>query len=99
MVLLYPKRLLDRLDTVTPSDCSSNGTIEVIDVTGGSTFEWSSGQTSQNLTNVGVGSYVLEATGGNGCNSYLMTNVPAAQPEYTEICLVTVDTTTNTNRF
>ncbi len=97
LLLSNPNGPVIVLDTVTPSDCSNNGTIEVIDVTGGSTFVWSSGQTTQNLTNVGVGTYVLQATGGNGCNSYLTTDVPAAQPDYVEICLVTVDTTTNTN--
>lgn len=85
------------LDTVTPSDCSNNGTVDVIDVNGGSTFTWSNGATTQNLSNVGPGTYILDAMDANSCITVFTTSVPAAQPEAVDICLVTVDTNTNTN--
>jgi hypothetical protein len=84
------------LDTITPSDCSNNGTVDVIDISGSATYSWSNGASTQNLTNVAPGNYILEATSG-GCVTMFEADVPAAMPEAVEICLVTVDTLSNTN--
>ncbi len=57
--------------TTNPTCGNSNGSINVT-VTGGTspyTYLWSNGQTTQNITGVGAGSYVLTVTDGNGCDN------------------------------
>ena len=86
------------VDTVLASDCSNNGSVNVTNISAdASSYLWSNGSGSEDLANVGPGTYVLQTTGNNGCVSLISVDVSAAQPEFTEICLVTVDTTTNTN--
>jgi hypothetical protein len=61
------------------------------------TFVWSNGASTQNISGLAPGIYVVEATGANGCTTVLSAQVDAALPIAVDICLVTVDTNTNTN--
>lgn len=58
------------LFTITDASCGgSNGSAQV-NVSGGSgglTWSWSGGQSSQNITNVPAGTYTVTATDGSGC--------------------------------
>jgi hypothetical protein len=86
------------IDTIIASDCNNNGSVQIVDVSNNvQSYQWSNGQTTQDLTNVGTGNYIVEATGLNGCVSVLSAEVEASLPIAASICLVTVDTSTNTN--
>lgn len=60
-------------------------------------YDWSNSTNSQDLTGVLPGTYVVEVTGGNGCSSYANYVVAETQPDQTTICMVDVDTNTQTN--
>lgn len=86
------------VDTIIASDCSNNGSIDIIDVSNNVvSYEWNNGITTQDLSNVGTGAYTVEATAANGCVSVLSAEVDATLPIAATVCLVTVDTSTNTN--
>ncbi len=58
------------IDTLTFTDetCSqSNGTIDATTSPAGLTFLWSNGATTEDLTNLAAGTYVLTATDASGC--------------------------------
>lgn len=86
------------VDTIIASDCSNNGSIDIIDVSNNVVaYEWNNGMTTQDLSNIGTGIYTVEATAANGCVSVLSAEVDATLPIAATVCLVTVDTSTNTN--
>lgn len=86
------------IDTVIASSCANDGAIELVNVANNAqTFVWNNGATTQNISGLAPGIYVVEATGSNGCTTMLSAQVEAALPEAVDICLVTVDTNTNTN--
>jgi hypothetical protein len=62
----------------TPSTCGlENGSINA-SVTGGGTpynFEWSNGATTEDLSNISGGTYILTVTDANGCTSSLSVDV------------------------
>ena len=67
--------------SLVPALCfdSENGGVQ-INPNGGVgnfTFEWSNDQMTQNLTNVGVGTYTLTVTDGNGCKAIESVQVTA----------------------
>lgn len=57
----------------TNTSCTANtGTVTLATVSGGPapfSFDWNTGETTQNLTNVGVGVYTVIITDDNGCTS------------------------------
>ncbi len=56
--------------TITDASCGgSNGSaqVNVFGGSGGLTWSWSGGQSSQNITNVPAGTYTVTATDGSGC--------------------------------
>ncbi len=86
------------IDTIIPSSCSNDGQIQLTVISGNPTnYEWTNGATSQNITNLAPGHYSVSVTGASGCITVLGGTVESTLPEAVEICLVTVDTTTNTN--
>ncbi|HLP55308.1 MAG TPA: T9SS type A sorting domain-containing protein [Fluviicola sp.] len=86
------------IDTIIASSCANDGAIELVNIgNNAQTFLWSNGATTQNISGLAPGLYVVEATSGNGCTTMLSAQVEAALPEAIDICLVTVDTSTNTN--
>lgn len=86
------------IDTIVPSSCIGDGYIELLDAFGDvQEYAWSTGETTQGIYNLEPGTYMAIATGSNGCSTVLSATVEPTQPEAVEICLVTVDTLTNTN--
>ena len=90
--------------SVTPSGGCGGSAQGSIDLTpsGGTTpysYIWSNGATSQDLSNLGPGTYSVVVTGGNGCSSADTINIVNASGNTNpEICIVTVDSFTNTNK-
>ncbi|ASS50654.1 MAG: hypothetical protein A3D31_13915 [Candidatus Fluviicola riflensis] len=86
------------IDTIIASSCANDGSIELVNISNNAqTFLWSNGAITQNISGLAPGIYVVEATAGNGCTTMLSAQVEAALPEAVDVCLVTVDTNTNTN--
>ena len=87
-------------DSTVTGTC--NGTLSSIYIStiGGQqpfTYNWSDGSTNQDLSGVVPGSYTVEVTGNNGCSSFANFVVEETQPEQVSICVVGVDTLTETN--
>lgn len=86
------------VDTIITSSCSNDGQIQLINVGNNAvSFLWSNAQTTMNLSNLPSGDYSLQASDANGCVSSSFYTVDATLPQNVEICLITVDTSTNTN--
>ncbi len=87
------------VDSIVSPDCSlSNGAI-YITATGsvGMTFNWNSGTyTTEDITSVDAGNYILTITDGS-CTSGYVVNLPSRTPDVTQICLATVDSATGNN--
>ncbi|MBK9191533.1 MAG: PKD domain-containing protein [Crocinitomicaceae bacterium] len=87
-------------DSISDPTCSGDLSAIYISTIGGDapfTYSWSNGSTSQDLTGVIPGEYSVEVEGNDGCSSFMIFNVEMSAPEETNICMVTVDTTTNSN--
>lgn len=86
------------IDTIIPSSCSNDGQIQLTVISGNPTdYLWTNGATTQNITNLAPGSYAVSVTGASGCITVLGGTVESTLPDPVDICLVTVDSTTNTN--
>ena len=86
------------VDNIISASCNQQGSVYV-SVSGGSgaySYNWSDGQTSQNLINVDPGYYWLTVSDGN-CVTNLQTEVSLIYPQEQPICVVTVDPETNKN--
>ncbi|MBL7899302.1 MAG: SprB repeat-containing protein, partial [Crocinitomicaceae bacterium] len=87
-------------DSISDPTCSGDLSAIYISTIGGDapfTYTWSNGTTSQDLTGVIPGEYSVEVEGNDGCSSFMIFNVEMSAPDETNICMVTVDTTTNSN--
>ena len=86
------------IDTIINSSCAGDGSIELSNVSGNAQdFTWSNGATTQDISGIGSGTYIVQAAGSNACVTVLSAVVGSTQPEPVDICLLTVDTMTNTN--
>jgi PKD repeat protein len=88
------------LDSLADPTCSGDLSAIYISTIGGVgpfDFTWSNGTTSQDLTGVLPGEYFVEVEGSNGCSSFMHFDVEMSAPDQTNICIVTVDTITNSN--
>lgn len=86
------------VDTVINATCAADGQIQTSVVSGTPlSYLWSNGETTASITNLAAGTYSCEVTGASGCIFTLSATVSTVLPESSEICLVTVDTITNTN--
>jgi hypothetical protein len=86
------------IDTIIPSSCSGDGQIQLTVIAGNPTdYLWTNGAITQNITNLDPGFYSVSVTGTSGCVTVLGGTVESTLPDPIEICLVTVDSTTNTN--
>ncbi|MFN5182398.1 MAG: T9SS type A sorting domain-containing protein [Bacteroidota bacterium] len=79
---------------------NANGSIDLT-VTGNSIpylFQWSNGAITEDLSNLSPGTYSVLVTGNDGCSNLDTVSVADASGNtLPDICLVTVDTATNTN--
>jgi hypothetical protein len=86
------------IDTIIPSSCSGDGQIQLAVISGNpSDYLWTTGATTQNITNLTPGFYSVSVTGASGCITVLGGTVGSTLPDPIDICMVTVDSTTNTN--
>jgi photosystem II stability/assembly factor-like uncharacterized protein len=86
------------LESIVTNDCeATTGSAFVFALRLDNTFLWSDNSTDEDLINVPGGIYTLEVTNGDGCKSYLSAAIVPQQPQGVEICIVSVDETTNTN--
>jgi len=88
------------VDSTFTGTCNGDLSDIYISTVGGQqpfTFSWSDGSSSQNLLDVLPGEYTVQIEGTNGCSSFASFNVAESQPSQTSICMVDVDTLTNTN--
>ena len=58
---------------------------------------WSNGATTEDVSNLSPGSYQVTVFQSNGCSAVSNWTIENKAPSKPEICIVTVDTTTNTN--
>lgn len=87
-------------DSTVTGTCNGTLSSVYISTIGGQqpfTFNWSDGSTNQDLSGVVPGNYTVEVTGNNGCSSFANYVVEETQPEQVSICVVGVDTLTETN--
>lgn len=86
------------IDTIIPSSCANDGQIELTVISGNpQTYAWTNGAATQNITDLAPGHYSVTVTGASGCMTVLGGTVGSTLPEPVEVCLVTVDETTNKN--
>jgi PKD repeat protein len=60
-------------------------------------YSWSNGDSNEDLIDVFPGEYSVEISSSNGCSSYQFFKVEQSLPSQTDICMVDVDSLTNTN--
>lgn len=89
------------LDSISGTGCVNNLSSVYIRVLNGNapyTYLWSNGATTQDLLNVGLGTYSVVVTGSNGCQGIGLFSITKDSPLLQPICMVTVDTLTGTNQ-
>lgn len=92
-----PIIVLDSMNTGTCDGDLSDIYIKTIGGQGPFGYNWSDGSTNQDLIDVNPGQYSVEVTSANGCSSYQFYTVEETTPDKVEICMIDVDSITNTN--
>lgn len=87
------------INSITPASCLNDGevTISIQSDFVITSVLWSNGETTENISALSPGYYSVEVTDENGCVGMAGAEVNSLVPEFIPICLVTVDTLTNTN--
>lgn len=87
------------IDTVAGVNCGGSGFVLLspLDPSSIGGYLWNTGSTTQNLTNVTAGNYGVVVTDTSGCKSVLIAPVTPVLPPIKPICLVTVDSLSNSN--
>jgi hypothetical protein len=92
------------LDSVGALNCGTGGAAIYVTAMSSSnplTYAWTNGSASYStadITGITGGTYTLTVTDINGCQAFKVVEVAEQQPESNPICLVTVDTTSFTNK-
>ncbi len=87
------------IDNISNTGCAGTDGSIFLTVTGGSTpydFMWSNGDTTEDLTGVGPGSYTLTVTDSAGCQAVIDTTIGTTIPQV-PICVVSVDSSSEHN--
>jgi hypothetical protein len=87
------------LQSVTSATCDNDGAINV-EISTNNTLTsrvWSNSATTEDISSLSPGYYTLTVEDNLGCQANFGTEVYPAYPEINEICMVSVDTNTNTN--
>src|SRR5690554_713779 len=90
-------------DLVYPVCGKNNGSISLVEVypTAGeeiTSYLWSNGEETRNIDGLSPGEYTVTLTQSDGCSGFYKFDLERIKYDYTpEICIVTVDTATNTN--
>lgn len=93
------------VDSISSINCSTGGNyISTINYSPGSsgpfTYLWTPGNyTTPDISNVPAGFYTLMTTGNGNCKTFTTVNIQDQAMQLNPICIVTVDTTTQTNQL
>lgn len=87
------------VDSIENTVCSSTGAIYVTasSMSGIAGYSWLDGSTDEDRTGLDIGYYALEVTDNDGCSSWISAMVETGFVTPVPVCMVTVDTSTNTN--
>ncbi len=87
------------VDTIAAANCGSSGYVLLVPMDSASIsgYNWSTGNTTQNISGLNPGNYGVVVTDTAGCKSVLIAPVNPVLPPIKPICLVTVDTLSNEN--
>jgi PKD repeat protein len=88
------------VNSITTASCNNDGAID-LNITSGeaiNSITWSNLETTEDISGLSAGSYSVSVENASNCVYNLTVNVPTSAPIPVEICLVTVDTLTNTNK-
>ncbi|MBD3636768.1 MAG: T9SS type A sorting domain-containing protein [Crocinitomicaceae bacterium] len=90
------------VDEVVQTDCNlNNGSIDATvmqNVAPIASIQWNTGQTTEDITGLDAGQYIITATDVNGCFRQEKVTVGYNLPYQPSICLLTVDTTFTYNQ-
>lgn len=84
---------------VTEATCANDGAIDM-SINSPFTIQsiaWNTGQSTEDISSLSPGFYAITVTDNAGCIGMSSVNLNPELPATTEICVVTVDTSTNTN--
>ncbi|MBI4647362.1 MAG: SprB repeat-containing protein [Bacteroidia bacterium] len=88
-------------DSIIHAGCNGSDGAIYITVSGGippySSFLWSNGMSTEDITGLYPGVYCLTVTDIAGCQGVFSDSIFSALPEYQPLCLVTVDSVTGKN--
>jgi hypothetical protein len=87
-------------DTIIDAHCNipdGKATIKVLNTSGVLSYKWNNGSTTPDLINVKGDDYFVNVTNQAGCKTVHKVTVGLVPPPENPICLVTVDTATETN--
>ncbi|MCH2235298.1 MAG: T9SS type A sorting domain-containing protein [Crocinitomicaceae bacterium] len=91
------------IESITPATCAADGAIDITAIPEGTalvdSYSWKSGETTEDIGSKAGGEYSVEVMDDAGCLSAKSIVIPNVKPDVQEICIVTVDTATNTNRI
>lgn len=87
------------LQSVSSASCNNDGEIDITISTNNTITSriWSNSATTEDISSLSPGYYTLTVEDNLGCKANFGTEVYPVYPEINQICMVSVDTNTNTN--
>ncbi|MEO9533830.1 MAG: T9SS type A sorting domain-containing protein [Crocinitomicaceae bacterium] len=86
-------------NSITEATCAADGAIDIniLSNSGVQSILWSNAETTEDISGLTDGFYAVTVTNNQGCSAMADFNVNPVLPVTDEICMVTVDSLTNTN--